>query len=73
MNPNDMSEVCECGHEESDHTDGEAQADYLSLVEISYYCEVPGCECDNWRPKDDQFYAEREVDARAEKWESSRE
>lgn len=62
MNPNDMPEVCECGHEESDHLEDEDSI-----------CLVPECLCEEWRPKDDQFYADREFDARAEKYDRSRE
>lgn len=71
MNPNDIPEVCECGHEVSDHR--QAMINGTEDIEIEHYCMGDNCMCSIWRPKDDQFYVEREFDARAEKWERSRE
>lgn len=68
MNPNNLPEVCECGHEESDH----------ELEDVTSYMYDPPlmmckfCFCDEWIPRDDQFYADREFDAKAEKWERDR-
>lgn len=64
-----QTEECECGHEESDHIE---LYDTDQGVPNGVEC-VKGCNCHEYRPKDAQYYADLDYDARAEKWERSRE
>lgn len=68
MNPNDVPEECECGHEESDH----------ELESVTAYMTEPPllicgfCGCTEFIPKDDKYYEDERDEARLARWEESR-
>lgn len=84
-----QTEECECGHPEGDHigfydeienAEQEGEPDSWACIgNISrpyiqgVYFAISQCGCHEWKPKDAQYYADLDYDARAEKWERSRE
>lgn len=62
-NPDAAVEVCECGHEESDHDDDGFCNEHSWAGE---------CVCREYKPRDDKYYADLADEARLERWESER-
>lgn len=68
-NPNAAVEVCECGHEESDHH----TISQVGAYEPERECVGSNsCNCGEFIARDDHFYADLADEARLERWESER-
>ena len=73
MNPNDVPEVCECGHEEGDHFIRDILvSDNLGdswEQELTTCMGAKDCNCGEFRPRDDYYYAQQADDAATARWE----
>lgn len=70
-----QTEECECGHPKDDHY----ELHHLNTDDTTWVCHACSMrnplnpDCTEYRPKDAQYYADLDYDARAEKYERSRE